>query len=61
MSLLTAPIFKKSNFVFLKNVLYETSKAFNTKFGSQWKDWESSCQVKQVLSLFWKLVTLLLS
>ena len=41
MSLLTAPIIKKSNiwakiyFIFLKVVLKQTGKPFNTKFRSQ--------------------------
>ena len=34
-------------FIFLKNVIHQTSKDFNTKFGPQWKDRKSS-QVKQV-------------
>ena len=38
-----------------KNVLDQTWKAFNTKFGSQWKDWESNYQVRQILALFLKI------
>ena len=35
-------------------------KGFNTKFGPQWKDWKNTYQVKQVLSLLSKFVTLYL-
>ena len=62
MSLLTALIVKNVHilagiyFAFLKNVLDQTWKVFNTKLGPQWKDWESSHQVKQILALFCKLV-----
>ena len=52
---LTAPLFKNSQFFLLKftlflskNVLDKTLKAFNTKFGPQWKDIKSSCQVEQM-------------
>ena len=67
MSLSTTPILKnshfwaKSYFIFLKKVQYQTSKVFNTKFRPQWKDYTSSYQVKQVLSLFWKIVTIISS
>ena len=61
MSLLAAPIFKNS-YVWLKfilsfseNILDQTSKAFNTKFGPQWKDKKSSYQLKQILQLFLKI------
>ena len=67
MSLLTAWIVKNNNFaaicfIFLKNVLhYYTGKAFNTKFRPQWKDRESSYQVRLILAPFCKLVSLILS
>ena len=38
----------------------QTWKAFNTKFEPQWKDRESSYQVRQILALFCKLVALIL-
>ena len=47
-------------FIFLKNILDQTSKAFNTKYGSQWKHLNNSYQVEQILALFCKLVTLVL-
>ena len=62
LSLLTAPIVKKShtsagNYVmFLKNVLKQTWKSFNTKLWPQWKDIKSREQLKQTLALFWSLV-----
>ena len=65
MSLLTALIVKNSHilgriyFIFLKNILNQTWKAFNTKFGPQWKDRKSSYQVRQVLAVFCKLVALI--
>ena len=58
MSLLTGLIVKNSHilagiyFAFLKNVLGQTWKASNTKFGPQWKDRDSSYQVTQILVLF---------
>ena len=48
-------------FIFLENVMHQTSKAFNTKFGPQWKDRKSSSQVKQIFALFCKLVALILA
>ena len=57
MSLLTASVVKKSHylagiyFIFLKKVIGQTSKAFNTKFGPQWKDRKSSYQVRQIFAL----------
>ena len=39
-------------FIFLKYTLDETSKAFNIKFGPQWKDLKSSYQVIQILAHF---------
>ena len=58
MSLFRALIAKNSYilswiyFIFLKNVVDQTWKAFNTKFGPQCKDRESSYQVRQTLALF---------
>ena len=66
MFLLTALIVKNSDilawtyFMVLKNVLYQTWKASNTKFGPHWKDRENSYQVRQILTLFYKLVALIL-
>ena len=66
MCLLTVPIVRNSHilagiyFIFLSNVLDQTWKAFNTKFGPQWKGRESSYQVRQSLAFFWKLVALIL-
>ena len=62
-SLLIVPILKNNhyrdeiNFTFLKNVLDQISKAFNTKSVPQLKDWKSSYQRKQILS---PLLTLML-
>ena len=63
MSLLTAPDVKNSDvlagiyFMFLKkNVLDQTWKPFNTKFGPQWKDHESSYRARQNLALSCNLV-----
>ena len=39
-------------FIFLENVIHQTSKAFITKFEHQWKDRRSSSQVKQIFVLF---------
>ena len=41
-------LFECCYFDFLKNVLRETWKAFNTKFGPYWRDWEGSYQLKTV-------------
>ena len=69
MSLLAALIVETSHilaeiyFIFLKNVLDQTCKAFNAKFGPQWKDQKSgktNYQVRQILALFCKLVGLIL-
>ena len=57
-SLLTALDVINSNilagiyFFFLKIVLDQTWKFFNTKFGPQWTDQESSYQVRQILAFF---------
>ena len=46
-SLLTVPIVKSSHieariyFTFLKNILKQTLKFFNTKYQPHWKDWKS--------------------
>ena len=47
-------------FIFLENVIHQTSKAFNTKFGPQWKDRKSRSQVKEMFALSCKLVALIL-
>ena len=47
-------------FIFLENVIHQTSRAFNTKFGPQWKDRKSSSEVKEMFALFCKLVALIL-
>ena len=66
MSLLTALIVENSHilsriyFIVLKQILDQTWKAFNTKFELQWKDRESSSQVRQILGLPRELVTLIL-
>ena len=66
MSLLTTPIFKNSRilagvyFIFLKSVLEQTWKSFDTEFGPQWKDQEKSYQVKENLALFCTVVALIL-
>ena len=66
LSLLTALIVKNNHilagiyFIFLKKVLYQTWKTFNTKVEPQWTDWERSYQVKQILALFCKLIALIL-
>ena len=41
-----------------KNAQDQTWRAFNSKFGSQWEDRESSYQIWQILAFFSKLVTL---
>ena len=63
MSLLRALIFKISHFlaeIYLKHVVDQTSNLFNSKIGPQWKDWKSSKDVKQILSLLCNFVTLIL-
>ena len=68
MSFLTALTVKNSHilagvyFILLKksNLLDQTWKAFNTKFGLLWKDQESSYQVRRILTLFSKEVALIL-
>ena len=44
-------------FIFVENVIHQTSKA---KFGPQWKDQKSRSQVKEMFALFFKLVALIL-
>ena len=66
MSLLTASNIKDSHilagfyFVTLKNALDQSWKSFNTTFGPQWKDKKRSDQVRQISTLFCKLVALIL-
>ena len=62
LSLLTAPAIFSRNLLYLskKNVLDQTWKSLDTKFGSQWEDWKSSYQVRQNLALFCNLVALIL-
>ena len=66
MSLLTAPVLKKSDFlagiyfIFLKNELEPTWKSADTEFGPQWKEQKSIYQVRQNLALFCNLVGLIL-
>ena len=45
---------------FQKNIADQTWKAFNTKFGTHWKDQESSTWVRQILALFCILLALIL-
>ena len=65
MSFLTASIVKNSHieakiyFMFLKNVLKQTWKSFNTKFRLQWKR-KNIYQVRQILALFCNLIALIL-
>ena len=47
-------------FILLENVIHQTSKAFNIKFGPQWKDRRSSSEVKQIFVLFCQLLALIL-
>ena len=64
MYLLTVPFVKNRHvlaenyFIFLKNDRKQSWKAFNVKLGPQWKNWKSSYQVKQISTLFCKLVAL---
>ena len=44
----------------LQNTLDQNERAFNTKFGRQWKDRESIYQVRETLVRFCKLVALIL-
>ena len=67
MSLLTALILKNSHifggtyFIFLKkNIRDKTWKAFSIKYGPQWKNQESSSQVRHMLVLFYNLVAFML-
>ena len=65
MLLLTILIVKNSHIlagiysIFLKNVLHQTWEVAGTKSGTQWKDWENSYQVMQILALFRRLVALI--
>ena len=47
-------------FIFLKTFTHHASRAFNTKFGPQWEELESTSQVKQIFACFFKLVSLIL-
>ena len=47
--------------IFINKVLEQTWKTLNTKFGPQWKVRESSYQIRQILTLFCKLVALSLA
>ena len=62
MSKLEASIVKmgETYFIFLGNVMHQTSKAFNPKFGPQLKVRKSSSQVKQIFAISCKLVALIL-
>ena len=66
MSLSTAKFVKKSRimarlyFIFVKNILNQPWKAFNTKFQPQSKDQNSSYQVRQTFALFFNLIALTL-
>ena len=66
MFLITAPIDQNSHikakiyFIFLKNVLKQTWKSFNTKFRPQWKDRKSSYKVRQILARSCNLIALIL-
>ena len=53
-------ILSKIYFIFLKNVLKQTRKSFNTKFQTQWKACSSSYQLKQILAVFFELIPLIL-
>ena len=39
-------------------MLDQAQKSYNTKFGPQWKDRKNGSHVRQILTLFHKLVTL---
>ena len=66
MSLLTVKFGKSSYFkariylIFLKNVLKQNWNSFNTKFWPQWKDRKYSYRVRQILTLFCNLTSLIL-
>ena len=47
-------------FIIITNVLKQSWKIFNSKFGHQWKDWKRSYQVKQILATFSYLIPLIL-
>ena len=66
MPLLRVPILKKKEDSLVQTYLFFLKirprlncKGFSTKFGPQWKDWINNYQIKQVLSLLYKLVTLI--
>ena len=66
MSLLETKFVKNSHIlgkiylIFLKNVLKKTRNSFNTKFQAQWKACSSSYQLKQILAVFFDLISLIL-
>ena len=66
MSLLETKFVKNSHIlgkiylIFLKNVLKQTRNSFNTKFQAQWKACSSSYQLKQILAVFFDLISLIL-
>ena len=66
MSLLTAPIDKNSHIqariyiIFIKKFLKQTWKSFNTNFWPQSKNWKSSYKVRQIFTLSWYLIALIL-
>ena len=53
-------IYARIFLIFLKNVLKQTWNSFNTKFQAQWKDRESSYQVRIILEHFCHLIALIL-
>ena len=53
-------ILSKIYLIFLKNVLKQTRKSFNSKFQTQWKACSSSYQLKQILAVFFELIPLIL-
>ena len=62
--LLTAEFVIKSHIqlrvyvVFLMNILKEIWMYFNARFKPQSKDWKDSYQVRIILALFWRLISL---
>ena len=46
--------------MFLKNVLKQASNSFNTKFGTQSKQWKGSQQASQILAGFLYLIASIL-
>ena len=52
------PIQARVFFIFLKNVLNQTSNAFNTTFRRQWNDRKSSYPARQDFAVFSNLIAL---